>query len=139
MSISLSERAKNAGCLAITSLVDVGTLNSNGYISIYTAPRPSTTDSSSGSATRLAIVPLASPSFGTVSNGEALALGLNTSGVTVEATGTASWYRIFDKDNNPIWDGDIGLTSSGSDMEFNDLNFIKDGKVVVASFKAKMP
>ena len=137
--IKLSIRGRTAACNSIVALVDVGTLNNNGYISIFTAPRPSSPESPIGSATRLAIVPLAAPAFGTATDGQANANGLNTSGVVVDTTGTPSWFRVYDKDNNSIWDGDVALTGSGGDMEFNDLNFIKDGKLVLTTFNAIMP
>lgn len=139
MAITISNASRSAACDAITSLVDIGTLNPNGYINIYTAPRPSTPATSSSPATRLATVPLSNPAFSAAINGEALANGIGLAGITVEATGTASWYRVFDRDNNAIWDGGITLTGQGGDMQFDDIAFISGGKIVLQTFKAIMP
>jgi hypothetical protein len=139
LAITLALRSKTASCDSITALVDLGSLNSNGYVNIYTAPRPAAPESPIGAALRLATLPLADPAFSAATNGVAEANGLTSTGINVDATGTPSWYRVFDKDNNAIWDGSISLTGGGGDMQFNDLNFIKDGKIVIQSFKAVVP
>ena len=139
MAIGLSLRGRSAACDAIVNLVDEGTLNSNGYIGIFTAPRPTTPEVPVNNSVRLVTIPLSSPAFGTASNGIATALGLTTSGITVDNSGTASWFRVFDKDNNPIWDGAITLTDGGGDMQLNDLSFLSGGKIVITTFRAVMP
>lgn len=139
MALSISNASRSAACTAIVNLVDIGTLNPNGYINLYTAPRPSAPEIPSTPATRLATVPLSNPAFGAAVNGEALANGVGLAGITVEATGTAAWYRVFDRDNNAIWDGSITLTGQGGDMQFDDIAFVNGGKIVLQTFKAIMP
>lgn len=139
MALAISNHARSSACNAITALVNVGTLNPNGYINIYTAPRPSSPSAQSSPAIRLATVPLANPAFTDAIDGEALANGIGLTGITVESTGTASWYRVFDRDNNAIWDGSVTLSNDGGDMQFNDIAFIAGGKIVLQTFKAIMP
>ena len=139
MSLLISTIARTAACNSITALVNSGSLNPNGYINIFTAPRPSAPEVPASPATRLITIPLSNPAFGTSTNGEALANGIGLAGISVEATGTASWYRVYDRDNNPIWDGSVTVTGDGGDMQFNDISFILNGKVVLQSFKAIMP
>jgi hypothetical protein len=139
MSLLISTIARTAACNSITALVNSGGLNPNGYINIFTAPRPSAPEAASSPATRLVTIPLSNPAFAASANGEAIANGIGLAGITVEATGTASWYRVYDRDNNPVWDGSVSVTGDGGDMQFNDISFVLDGKVVLQSFKAIMP
>jgi hypothetical protein len=139
MALTISNALRTTACNAITALVDAGTLNPNGYVNIYTAPRPTGPEVAPSPAIRLATVPLSNPAFSTAVNGEAIASGMGLTGIPVEATGTAAWYRVFDRDNTPLWDGSITLSGAGGDMQFNDIAFVLNGRVVLNSFKAVMP
>lgn len=139
MSVLLSVSSRTAACSALAALPDIGTLNPNGYINIYTSPRPSAPEIPSTPATKLVTIPLANPAFPTPLNGEATANGMGITAFTAEATGTATWYRVFDRDNNALWDGNISLSGDGGDMQFQDINFILGGKVVIQTFKIVMP
>jgi hypothetical protein len=139
MALTITNALRTAACNSIIVLVDAGTLNPNGYVNIYSSPRPSGPEVDPSPAVRLATVPLANPAFGAAINGEAIASGMGLTGIPIEATGTATWYRVFDRDNRPLWDGSITLTGAGGDMQFNDVAFVLNGRVVLNSFKAVMP
>jgi hypothetical protein len=139
MAIGLSVRGRTAACNAITALVNTGSLNANGYINIYTAPRPDSSEGVIGSAVRLVTIPLSNPAFASAADGVATAIGLSSTGVVIDASGTPSWFRVFDRDNNPVWDGSVTLTDNGGDMQLNDLTFVNGGKIVITAFRAVMP
>ena len=139
MALTISNALRTAACNAITALVDAGTLNPNGYVNIYTAPRPSGPTVAPTPAIRLATVPLSNPAFTQATDGEAVANAMGLTGIPVEGTGAAAWYRVFDRDNVPLWDGSITLSGAGGDMQFNDIAFVLNGRVVLNSFKAVMP
>jgi hypothetical protein len=80
-------------------------------------------------------------------------------------SGTAQWFRILDKSttgpnypssgSNPqsrtrnsgssserrqvILDGTVTIISGGGDIEFDDVDFVEDGTVVINSFKLTVP
>ncbi len=61
------------------------------------------------------------------------------SDTSVDATGTAGWFRIYDRDNQAVLDGDITATGGGGDIEFDNINFVVGGVAAIPLLTASVP
>lgn len=136
MAISISLLARNAAGNSIVGLIDSGTANPNGYMEIRAGNKPATPqDPALG--TLLATLNFSNPSFGSFSAGVARA---NTiSSASAAATDTATWFRIYNRDNQTILDGTITPVAGGGDLEFDNVDFIAAGTVQITAMTISMP
>lgn len=112
MALSLATSARNAQCDALVDLLDAGT--GPGTIQIRSGTRPATPNTAA-TGTLLVTVTLADPAFGGAATG--VAALTDPAAATGVADGTATWFRALDSDANAVFDGDVGATGSGADME----------------------
>ncbi len=137
MAISISLLARNASGNAIVTLIDNGSANPNGFMEIRTGSKPATPqDSATG--TLLATLSFSNPAFGSFSGGAATANAISPD-TSVDATGLASWFRIYNRDSQAVLDGTITATGGGGDLEFDNVNFIESGTVQITSMTIAMP
>lgn len=113
MAISLPTASRNASTNAVVDLIDAGA--GAGVVDIRTTPRPNAADAATG--TLLATVTLADPAFGNSATGTATLTDPAT--VTGIAAGIAAWFRVQDSTGASVYDGSVGATGSGADMELN--------------------
>jgi hypothetical protein len=137
MTVNISTQARNDAGDAIVDLIDQGSLNPNGYIEVRDGTKP-TTPQDGATGTLLCTLNHSLPAFGNFSNGISLANPI-ADDTSVDATGVASWFRIYDRDGNAVIDGDITETGGGGDIEFDNVNFIVGGVVAITSLTATMP
>lgn len=125
MALALVEALRNARLDEITAKIDAGT--GAGKLRIYDGTRPAT----GGTATTLlAELTLNDPSFPAAASGQMTANAI-TDDSSADATGTATWFRIVDSDNNFVLDGDVG--TSGSDLNLNSTSITAGVTVEVTS------
>lgn len=137
MTVNISTQARNDAGDAIVDLIDQGSTNPNGYMEIRTGTKP-TTPQGTVVGTHLATMNFSLPAFGNFNNGVSLANAI-ADDTSVDETGVASWFRIYDRDGTAIMDGDITETGGGGDIEFDNINFIKGGVVAITALTATMP
>jgi hypothetical protein len=137
MTVNISTQARNDAGDSIVDLIDIGSTNPNGVIEIRTGAIPATPQVAA-TGTLLATLNLSKPAFGAFSNGSTYANPISND-TSADGTGIASWFRIYDRDNNAIIDGEITIAGGGGDIEFDDINFIKSGSVAITSLQALMP
>lgn len=137
MTVNISTQARNDAGDAIVDLIDQGSTNPNGYMEIRTGTKP-TTPQGVVVGTHLATMNFSLPAFGNFNNGVSLANSI-ADDTSVDETGVASWFRIYDRDGTAIMDGDITETGGGGDIEFDNINFIKGGVVAITTLTATMP
>lgn len=90
----------------------------NGWIRIYTTPRPADADTAA-SGTILAELRYNATAFGAAVNGVATANAISED-TSANATGTAAWFRAFESDGTTaVFDGEVG--TSGADMNLNSV------------------
>lgn len=90
----------------ITANIDAGA--AAGYIEIRSGTKPADANTAPSDGALLCTITLADPSFGASSNG---VITLDATPVltdTAVATGTASWARCYDSDDNAVLDGTVG-------------------------------
>lgn len=141
--LTLSTLAKNIAGKAITDLIDKASTTEGGYIEIRSGARPATPEATAAGTNLLATLGFSLPSFGSFNNGIALANSI-TSDTNIDKTGTATWFRIYDKNGIAIIDGDVKQTGSGGDIEFDNVYFIAGGtaqisRLAVNLFNNKCP
>lgn len=112
MTLSLANTARTAMCDALVDLLDAGT--GAGTIEIRSGTRPANPNTTA-TGDVLATITLETPAFGSASNG--VATINDPDPVTAVAAGTATWFRAYDGDGNAVFDGDVGATGSGADLE----------------------
>jgi len=130
----ISANVRNAACDAIVDLVDVGSGIS--YLKIYSGTKPANPNTAVSSQTLLASLAFSSSAFGTSANGTATASSITNEANT--GAGTASWFRICDKNSAAIADGTVGI--SGADLNFSSgVLFTAGGTVSISSLTVQVP
>lgn len=115
MTIKISTSARNAAADAIATLINAGA--SFGKIRIYDGTQPAGPDTAISTQTLLAELATADPAFGAASSGVVTLDATPVLATTGIAAGTASWFRVLDSNNAPVYDGSAG--TSGTDMILN--------------------
>jgi hypothetical protein len=114
----------------------VGSFTNGALLEIYNGSQPSTPETAISGQTLLATVTLASPAFGSASNGVITANAI--SDVTISASGTASWFRLFKSDGvTVIMDGSVG--TSGCDLNLNSTALSSGATLSTTSFTFTVP
>lgn len=109
MTFILSTAVRNAMADAAVDLIDAGA--GAGTIEVRTGLQPAN-PAASATGTLLLTFTLNDPAFGSASTG-ACALSVSpTISATGVAPGTAGWFRVFDSNSNPIFDGACGTSGS---------------------------
>ena len=139
MSVNIATVAQNAAGNAIVDLIDIGTLNSFGYIEIRTGVKPASPQTTTVGTTLLVRLSFSNPAFADFVNGKSSANVITPDEDGILATGVASWFRIYDRNGAAIMDGDITPTGIGGDIEFDDINFVDGGTVSIDELLATMP
>jgi hypothetical protein len=132
MALKLSVAARNAILDTITTSV-----GSAGLCRIYSGTRPASVATALAGNTLLAELTLGSPLAPSASSG-VLTLNAITQDSAADATGTASFFRIFRSDGTTaVIDGDVAV--SGSDMNMNTVSIVTGGPVQITSFTITAP
>jgi len=133
MALGYSTTIRDAKAETIATAVDGGAA---GIIQIYDSTgtgRPST----GGAITTqvlLATLTFSATAFAAASNGTIVAAAINDD-TSADATGTATWFRVFDGIGSPstfVMDGDVG--TSGSDLNLNTTSIVSGATVSITQF-----
>ena len=120
MAVTYSSTVKDSRMTVVLNAVDAGA--AAGYAEICSAAYASV----------LATITLADP-CGSVSSG-VLTFTMPKSDTSADATGTAAIARIKDSDGNVVISGlTVGVTGSGSDLEFTSVSFTATDTVTLSS------
>ena len=126
MALAFVAALRNARLDEITAKIDAGT--GAGKIRIYDGARPAT----GGTVTNLlAELTMGDPSFPAAAAGSMTANAI-TGDTSADATGTATWFRVVDSDNNFVLDGNVG--AGGSDLNLNSTSINAGVAVEITSF-----
>lgn len=99
------------------------------YIRVYGGTRPATAADAPGT-TLLVQIPLENPA-GAVATG-ALTLAPSDTGL-IANTGTATWVRVVNRNDDTAFDMDAGLEASGAECEMSEVDLFAGGLVSVVS------
>jgi hypothetical protein len=113
-----------------------GSLTDGALLKIYDGTQPAAPETAIASQNLLATVTLASPAFGSASNGVITANAI--ADVTVAAGGTASWFRLLKSDGSTvIMDGSVG--TSGCDLNLSSVALTAGATLSTTSFTFTVP
>jgi hypothetical protein len=94
-------------------------LCNGGFLDIFDQTQPTNADTAVGAQVKLASLPLSATAFAAAVNGAATANAITTD-ASADATGTASWFRVFKSDHTTaVWDGSVG--TSDADLVLNSV------------------
>lgn len=129
MALSYTTTLRNNQLNEVTALIDAG--SGAGKVRIYSGSVPANVGASLGAAVLLAELALTDPSAGAASGG-VLTFSAIADDTSADASGTASFARFLDSDNNAVVQGTVG--TSGADINFNSVTFVAGGLVEITSF-----
>lgn len=124
MALGVLLSIRNSWLTSIANAIDAGA--AGGKIKFYDGTRPAT----GGTATTLLGTVTCSTACGTVSNG-VLTFAAFTEDPSADATGTATWARITDSDDNFVTDCSVG--TSGADINLNSTSITVGGIIRITS------
>ena len=132
MSLKFSTAARNALLDAL-----VAELGNGALIRIYAGSRPANVGTAISGQSLLGTLTMGSPA-GPAASGGQVAMNAITQDSEADATGTASFFRIFKSDGvTPVTDGDVG--TSGADMNLNTTSIVAGGPIQISSFTLTAP
>jgi len=129
----IATATQNALANGVTTLLDAG--GSAAHLKFYNDPQPASANTAISTQTLLATLTFSSTAFGGASGGVITANGIT--GANAVATGTCTWARALDSNNNVIFDCDVAL--SVATITLNAINFVSGGPVAISSFTITMP
>ncbi len=120
-------------CNAQVDRLDAGA--GPGYIELRTGTQPAFGDDPA-SGVVLVTIALQDPAFGDAAdqNPGARASMNGTPSANAGADGTASWFRAYDSDANPVQDGAITATGLGGEMEIDNPVINSGATVTITSW-----
>jgi hypothetical protein len=137
MSLNISTLARNAIGDAAVDLIDEGTSSASGYVEIRTGTKPSSPQVAA-TGTLLATLFFSNPAFDDFVNGQADADTI-TEDSNINANGVAGWFRIYDRDGNALYDGDVTVSGGDGDLEFDTVNFVSGGTAAITAWRMVVP
>lgn len=131
----------NAGIrAALDSLVDrVDAGAGAGKVRIYSGSVPTDADTALGAQVLLAELIMSDPAFGAAvdsSPGATATANAIANDASADATGTATFFRILDSDNNVVAQGAVG--TSGAELNLNTVSINIGVIVSITSMTASM-
>jgi len=131
MAIRLANATANAAANGIGDLCDAGILR------IYSGTIPTDANTAIGAQTILAELTMNAAAFPSGTNGVITAAAI-TQDTSANATGTASFYRLFASNGTTvILDGTVG--TSGADLNLNSVSIQAGAAVQISSYTLTVP
>lgn len=120
-----------ASAVAGSMLAPFNTAASAGLLKIYAGTPPSNADAALGGATLLGTLTMGNPAF--TASSHTLTANAITQDSAADATGTATFYRLFQSDGSTVIEqGTVG--TSGADLNLNTTSIVAGGPIQVSSF-----
>lgn len=127
MAIKYDTTTRNNMLDALTTRV-----GTSGLLRIYNGTRPANVGTAITSQTLLVALTCNASAFAAAASGGVLTANAITNG-TAGATGTASWFRLFQSNGTTaIMDGDV--STSGADLNLNNTSIATGQTVSVTAF-----
>jgi hypothetical protein len=127
MAIKFDTTTRNAEMDAVTTRV-----GTSARLRVYNGTRPANVGTAISSQTMLVELICNATAFAPAASGGVLTANAISNG-TASATGTASWFRLFQSNGTTaIMDGDV--STSGADLNLNNTSIATSQTVSVTSF-----
>lgn len=142
MALSLKASVAIAACDAVVAQAAIGSANPVRF-TVYSGTPPANIDAALSGNTALITIDMATPAFKAAVDNSVDGFAESEAEAIAEqpaiADGTASFYRLFDRNGTAIWQGTVSEPNLGGDMELSSLNVINGVSVVVQSFFIRVP
>lgn len=110
----------------------IGDRCDSGYLRIYDGSQPANANTAITSQVLLAELRFNAAAFPAASSGSATAASI-TSDSAADATGTATWFRVYESDGTTVvFDGSVG--TSNADLILNTTSIVANAIVSCSSF-----
>lgn len=141
MASSITNASARAAADAVAALVNAGTTDANGDLKMYAGTIPADADSALGGATLLATNEMSNPAFAAAidANPGGRAVANAIANATVAASGTASFFRVNDRDNGTVYQGTVTGLAGGGDIELNSVALQSGATLSITSLSITMP
>lgn len=126
----------------VVDSLDGGTTNPQGVLRIYSGTPPTNVDTGLSGNTILSEHDLSNPAFGnaTDNNPNAIATaGAVADDTSANATGTATFARLFDRDDVARVQLTVSATGGGGEVQINSTSIVTSTLVQVTSMTMTMP
>ncbi len=126
MTIGMAATLRNNMLNQITSRA-----GANAILRIYSGSRPAT----GGAETTILAQLTCNATFAPGASGGVLTLNAISSDTSANATGTATWFRIYASDGTThVLDGTVSTIAAGTgDLQLDDVNIVLGGTVAITS------
>jgi hypothetical protein len=129
--IRMSSEAVNAEADALRALAN------SGYLRIYDGGQPASANTAITTQAVLAELTMNTTAFAAAASGVITANSI-TSDTQANASGTATWYRVWKSDGvTPLWDGTVGTTSC--DINLNSVAISSGAEVSISALTHTIP
>jgi len=129
--LNLSNAAANAGLDAITALLN------SGFLDIYDGSQPANANIAIGAQVRLASLTFGATAFGASAAGVAAANAIGTD-VSNDATGTATWARLWKSDHTSVV-MDLSVGTSGCDINLDSVAIQVGAQTSITALTLTLP
>jgi len=139
MALKFANSVAIAACDTIVDAIDAGASVST--MVIYDGTRPANPGVAVGAQVALATLNLPDPCFGNASavSGGAAASGNAITEVNASASGTATWFRVYDGNGAAHHDGDVSGTGGSGDAKLSNTALVSGVGVSVVSMTYTQP
>lgn len=140
MTLSIDNASAIEACDAIVDNCDNGTTDPNATLVIYSGTPPALVDTALSGNTVLAELEMSNPAFGNAADinpGARATAAAISDDTAANATGTATFFRILDRNNVPRIQGSVG--TSGAELNMNSVAIQINAAVEVTSLTVTMP
>lgn len=141
MTVAITNASAVAAANAVVDRIDLGTTNAQGRLRIYAGAIPANADAALSGNTLLAELQMSNPAFGNAADGnpDAIATASAITQAAAVATGTASFFRIINRDEVVILQGSISAVGGGGDLIFNSVAIQSSAVVQVTQLTYRQP
>lgn len=140
MTIKLANNTAKAMADTLDDRVNLG--SGAGKVKIYAGTAPADADAALSGNTLLGTLTGADPFFGAATDanpGGLITAGAITSDSSADATGTATFFRITDSDDNVVLQGACSAGGGGGDMILNSTAIQANAAIEISSLTLTIP
>lgn len=131
--ITLSDAAANDALTAILNKINAGSAVSYPTIKIYNGTKPAGPDTAVGSQVLLGTL-TCSATAGVVSSRQ-LNFNTITQDTAADATSTATWARIINRDNAAVIDVDVSTVGGTGFLQMNTVSIVSGGPILISAMQ----
>lgn len=142
MTVFISNAAAIAALDTLVDRLDLGSTNAQARVRIYSGTPPADADTALSGNTLLAELNMSNPAFGAavdLNPGARATASAISDDTAADATGTATFFRLVDRNVATVVQGSVTATGGGGDMTLNSVALQINARVVVTSLTITLP